>query len=75
MNVARKGGKAEAKLPLADTLTAGKGGDSGELDWNVGLISGLPCLLGFSASKRKKIQRSLPTWQGCCPLHLKVGLE
>lgn len=62
MNVARKGGKAEAKLSLVSA--AGKGGESGELDWWPGLRASQPCSVGFSDFKRRKREPSLPTWQG-----------
>lgn len=38
VNVARKGGKAEVKLSFV--LAAGKGGESGELDWWPGMTAG-----------------------------------
>lgn len=61
VSIARKGGKVEARLSLAThgkPLAAGKGEESGELAWRCGLIAGSPCLLDFSASRRKKTQRS-----------------
>lgn len=46
MNVARKGGKAESKLSLAEDLAAGKGGELGA-GLEVGLDSWLTLLVWF----------------------------